>query len=252
MLTHFVQPLGLLWCGVLVLGFRLGRRGDRSGAALGFFLVAALTLIGGTPFSGLLLGGVERPYLSQPSLAVGSADAILVLGGGHRFSRLEPAGFEAQAGFDRSLAGVTLAVQGVATNLVFGGGSKEVDGKFVELGGSQVNWWSGLLPDGVRLGLVDSAYTTREEALRMRELASRFGWSRIVLVSSAWHLRRATAAFANVGLKAIPVGCDFEGLARLEDRPGFTVVPTLGDLGLFGRWVYEMVGWWYYRLRGWG
>ncbi len=86
---------------------------------------------------------------------------------------------------------------------------------------------------------------TRLEAVRMAELVKPDRWRRIIVVTSAVHTRRACAAFEAVGFEVV---CrpsperDFalEHLAAGDDRSR-----------AFGQWLYEFLGWWEYRVRGW-
>ncbi|MFM8359098.1 MAG: YdcF family protein [Verrucomicrobiota bacterium] len=247
-----MQPLVWAWLGLWVVAGRLAWRGDRVGGAAAAGLGLWLSLVGGTPLSGWLLARLERPYAVAARPGPGSADAICVLGGGHGYSPTEPAGFAAHSAFDRPLTGATLVGRGVATNLVFGGGFKEAGGRRQESGEAQVRWWRGWFPSTVRMEFLPGCLTTRDEAVRMAELARGRGWRRVVLVTSAWHLPRARAAFAREGLEVIPVGCDYEGMSRLEEGTRLPMVPTTGDLGLFTLWAHEVVGRGYYWLRGWG
>lgn len=247
-----LQPLVWAWAGLWVVACRLAWRGDRVGGAALAGLGLWLSLVGGTPLAGWLLAGLERPYAAAGRPGPGSADVICVLGGGHGYSPVEPAGFAAHSAFDRPLTGVTLVGQGVATNLVFGGGFKEAEGGRQESGEAQVRWWRDRLPPTVRMDFLPGCVTTRDEAVRMAELARGRGWRRVVLVTSAWHLPRARAAFAREGLEVIPVGCDYEGTSRLEEDTRLLMVPAPGDLGLFTLWAHEVVGRCYYWLRGWG
>jgi uncharacterized SAM-binding protein YcdF (DUF218 family) len=103
-----------------------------------------------------------------------------------------------------------------------------------------------------KLPLMDlgSCRNTRDEAVRSAELAREHGWTRIILVTSAWHLKRSEAAFRAVGLDVDPVGCDFMGTASL-DRPS-KWIPQSQSMVVLQVWLHEVVGSWYYRVRGWG
>jgi uncharacterized SAM-binding protein YcdF (DUF218 family) len=103
----------------------------------------------------------------------------------------------------------------------------------------------------VPLSALGYCRNTRDEAVRMAELARENGWQRILLVTSAAHLARAEGAFEAVGLEVRPVGCDFVGMAAVLNRSGPVWVPQTGSLVLWENWLHEIVGMQYYRLRGW-
>lgn len=75
---------------------------------------------------------------------------------------------------------------------------------------------------------------------------------RILLVTSAYHLRRAEAVFRKAGMDVIPVACDFvAGLAELESKPLFNPIPRPGGFDKMQLYMHEVIGWWVYRWRGW-
>jgi uncharacterized SAM-binding protein YcdF (DUF218 family) len=106
------------------------------------------------------------------------------------------------------------------------------------------------LPTG-RIHLLGMCTNTRDEAERTAQLARRMGWHRVILVSSASHLKRAEATFRKAGLEVDPVGCDFHGVDRLGATQRWKIVPSVDGLLLCNEWVHEALGWWYYRLKGW-
>jgi uncharacterized SAM-binding protein YcdF (DUF218 family) len=92
---------------------------------------------------------------------------------------------------------------------------------------------------------VDSVFTTRTEALRMRAIASTHGWSTVAVVTSPLHSRRACATFEAVGFRVVCVpAASREHLvpgARLpEDR-----------LRTFRWWLYETFATATYKSNGW-
>jgi uncharacterized SAM-binding protein YcdF (DUF218 family) len=55
---------------------------------------------------------------------------------------------------------------------------------------------------------------TRENALYVKRICGTLGCERVILVTSAFHMRRATAVFRKAGLKVTPYPADF----RFEGR----------------------------------
>ncbi len=84
----------------------------------------------------------------------------------------------------------------------------------------------------------------------MEALAKEKGWKKIILVTSAWHMRRAAATFRKAGLDVIPVGCDCQGSVALQ-RDRVSLVPRAQSLILFKLWAEETLGYAAYRLHGW-
>jgi uncharacterized SAM-binding protein YcdF (DUF218 family) len=86
---------------------------------------------------------------------------------------------------------------------------------------------------------------TRDEAVAVAALCRERGWSRLVLVTSPVHTRRAAAAFEREGLSvfvspSLETRFDWETLDRPDQR-----------LEAFGAILHERVGLWYYAWRGW-
>ncbi len=101
---------------------------------------------------------------------------------------------------------------------------------------------AGVTPE---LHVLSPVRTTRLEAVRMAELAKPRGWHRIVVVTSPTHTRRACAVFEAVG---------FDVVCRPSPEREFALehLAAGGDRSrAFGQWVYETLGWWEYRVRGW-
>src|SRR5437763_1587374 len=58
-------------------------------------------------------------------------------------------------------------------------------------------------------GYLGANEDTHDEALKVRVLATERGWHRVLLVTSANHMRRASGVFRAQGLEVIPVPCNF-------------------------------------------
>lgn len=97
----------------------------------------------------------------------------------------------------------------------------------------------------------DQSRNTRENALFTQKLvATRPELDTLILVTSAFHQRRAMGCFAKVGLH--PIG--FPAGYRSADRrlsPEALLVPNPDAMANFSLLVHEVTGWLVYRVRGW-
>lgn len=200
--------------------------------------VVLLGLVLGSGFTPAVDAGA-RALVRDEAIAGQRFDAIVVLSAGlTRDGVLNPAGSE------RLLHGVTLFGRGAAPVIVTTRIRRAARGdtltsdqgqaRLLALAGGSVDW-----------RIVDSVATTRDEARQVAALATASGWSRVVVVTSPLHTRRACAAFRGAGLA---IACS---AAPSTEHP-VTAPLSPGD-----RWrvlsplLHEVIGWWWYRVRGW-
>ena len=100
-----------------------------------------------------------------------------------------------------------------------------------------------------RIILEDRALNTRENALYSHEIARAHGFSRVLIVTSAFHMTRAEACFAAVGMKVDTLAVDYRAHPRAGSALGDWVPRVDGLDGMsgslresFGRLVYRVMG----------
>jgi uncharacterized SAM-binding protein YcdF (DUF218 family) len=245
-MSSLIDPAALLWLFLLLFGLGLlAKRHWRCGVLpLGLCAVWWLVEVTGTP--GRLLASLEKPYLGAEIPA--EADAIIVLGGGAGLSLHEFAELDFGLAADRILMGAELSRRGIGKVLVLGGSATlkpEVAPEPRRLRRWLETWE---VPRSPMLDL-GPCRNTRDEALRAAELVREHGWSRVLLVTSASHMKRSERTFQVVGIDVVPVACDFTGTVAVER--GSRWVPQAESLVLLQLWLHEVVGMWYYRARGW-
>jgi len=249
-LEGYLEPLALLW--LLVLGHGLLKLAKRQWRrSLCPLLVAAgLFVIGATPLPISLLVSLERPYAGVAMASVPPADAVVMLGGMTTPSASDPFGFQFSDSVDRVVTAIELVRQRKGRMLVVGGG---LDSRVPNAGeGESLRQWIEtwhVLPAPVQV--LGACQNTRDEAVRTRALADAQGWQRIILVTSAAHMRRAEATFRRAGLEVVPFACDFEGMSALPWRWEDGVRPSVSGFDRLGRYLHEVIGLWVYRWRGW-
>ena len=89
--------------------------------------------------------------------------------------------------------------------------------------------------------------TTAENAIYSSRLLKRAGIERVVLVTHAWHIKRARAAFAANGMVVIPAPTAFYGRVREEGISG--LLPSMRALRMSGYAIHETLGSEWYSLR---
>jgi uncharacterized SAM-binding protein YcdF (DUF218 family) len=249
LLSPLVYPLGLallLWVAGAILR-RTGREraGNRSlvaGAAV--VLLASQPLVGAT-----LLGSLESHAPAAPAASYPEVDAVVVLGGitaSPKGPRLE---VEVNEGFDRLLHGQRLLQAGRAPVLLLaGGGIRYLTGTSLPEAERMARLAAQMGLPRERLLLETRSRNTYENGLYAAQLLRERGWSRILLVTSASHMRRAEGVFRKQGLEVIAAPTDFD----IVSRPfvPMRLMPDVTALQQTTRATKEYVGLFVYWLRG--
>ena len=234
---------------MVVLAALLWRKRHRAGA-IALVVCALLLSLGGSPISLWLIQSLERPYTNTTVESLPVADAVVLLGGGAVGSPQDPLGFHLTASGDRILTALEVARRGKARTLVLGGSGVGLKPGEIREGEAVEKWmkaWSLSPVDIVTLG---PSRNTRDEAVQLAVLMKERQWKRVIVVTSAFHMRRALGAMAAADIDAIPMPCDFN---RSDTRPGWTFnpFPDARRMSLMDLYSHEIVGWWVYRSRGW-
>ncbi len=146
----------------------------RSPAAAAGILLLALLLLDAAWYS-------AGRFLAAPN-PLSSADAILVLGG-------------ESSGFWRTRHALALYEQGYAPLVVFSGGSLADAGIACSSASLSLEAAQQLgLPANAAI-ILDGAGSTYDEAVNFRRLASERGWRSAIVVTDAFHTRRAGNTF---------------------------------------------------------
>jgi uncharacterized SAM-binding protein YcdF (DUF218 family) len=92
----------------------------------------------------------------------------------------------------------------------------------------------------------DRSRSTFENALYTKKLLQADNLTNVVLITNAWHMRRALWSFERVGLHAIPwpAPLTYDESDRIDDY-----LPRMGALEASYHALHEAIGLAYYRLR---
>jgi len=202
-------------------------------------------ILGITPTGEVLLRPLELRYVPFRDGDGHSYDAVVVLGGG---KRQPPTGATAILGtnsLDRLVCGMRLVRNGAAPILVLSGGSGYPFGQATPAADTMREF-------AIEFGIPPSAILTEgrsritfENAVEVRRMLP--NTRRIVLVTDASHLPRATAVFRKQGFDVAPSPCTYltsGGWGPLDFLPrsdNFTLVNTA---------IHEYVGIAAYRAMG--
>ncbi len=241
----FILPPGINLL-MLIGGLFLLRR------TLGRWLILLATLslfVFSLPAFANLLFTVLEPYpaLDPADLQISDADAIVVLCAGQHADQPEYAGRSIVSSF-------TLARLRYAAWL-----RKRTGLPLIVSGGKVTNeptTLAALAARALRLQFqVDPVIqetrsrTTRENARFSAKLLKQNGWSRIYLVSHAWHLPRAVAEFEKQGIEVIPAPTAFSHSNKPANRLS-DWLPNAKSLLKSYYGLHELIGGLWYRISG--
>ncbi len=98
--------------------------------------------------------------------------------------------------------------------------------------------------------LENNSLNTEQNAINTAKLLQEEGISSILLVSSAYHLKRAKLLFEQQGFQVALAPTDFYGIYSGVSIPWFKKwLPDLEALQQVRRVLHEMLGQWYYKIR---
>jgi len=199
---------------------------DRAFRLTGLVGVALFLATAFTPLAhGLSLWMAVEPQLVR-------SDAIVVLG-----AAVSPSGILSAESTRRTDHGIELYQQGLAPRLILLGGTREGGPSEAEIR-ARVARLHAIPAEAI---VTESrARTTREEAVRVRDLARSRGIRTVLLVTNSGHMARARPLFERAG---------FEVHVAPSDTYFAPTAPE-ARLGLMRDIVQEVFGWIYYRIAG--
>ena len=234
-------PASLLLLGVaLVLG--LSARTPRSDVALAC-CVWLLLLVASSPlFAQRLMATLERPFPPKPPEACPRADAIVLLGGGMQPRVASDERGRINQGADRVWEAAQLYHAGCAPLVLISGGGTLV----WPVTGTEADATRALLLDlrvpAAAIVTESTSRDTQQNALYLSTILPPAVAPRILLLSSAWHLRRAVPLFEHLGYHVLPVGADYHGFRRCRTHDCW--MPSAAALAETGLVIKEYLGYW--------
>ena len=235
-----LPPLSLVI--LLAVGLFFYRRRPRLAMSLILVSTCALYTLSTPWMGGLLQKSLEIGPAVRPD-ALASAEAIVVLGGGRRLNSTEYGGDTLNStSLERLRYAAHLQRASGLPLLVTGGkpsGGSRSEGQIMQ---QALENEYGIRPQWVET----HALTTWDNARLSAPLLRQAGINRIVLITHAWHLRRAAPLFEAQGLTVIPAGTQFSS-ARVESI--FDLLPTPAGLRSSAFALHEWLGIVWYKLR---
>jgi uncharacterized SAM-binding protein YcdF (DUF218 family) len=232
--------LGVLALLLMLLG-RL--RGAFCSLALG---LGWLYLCSTAAFADYLMGTLEDDFPPKAMAAVPQAEAIVLLGGAIRGDTHMGTLGDLNQQADRLVQAVALYKAGKAPQLLLTGGGSDGARSEAQIMRDLLEVMG--VPQRAML-LENQSRDTYQNALYSAAMLKPLGIHRILLVTSAFHMRRAEGVFRAQGLEVIPVPTDYQRLVAPATLPRW--LPSESDLWQSTYALHEIIGYRVYRYRGW-
>ena len=248
-LRPLVSPCGILWLFLVVMGIYLFRSKKKYCGSLCLIVALLFSLAGGRPFPEYLMSTLEKPYQNIHLENLPKCDAVVLLGGGQCSSEHPPFYMELNEAGDRILHAFEAMRQGKAENIVLSSG-------FNRIGVDQKNPWSDYLTNWIsnwdifkgNISSLGGRMNTHDEAQGVKELAQEKGWEKIMLVTSAYHMKRSAEIFRRMDLEVVEYPVDFYVIGIPQNPPYFTLIPESQGLKFSEIWFKEIIGNLLYKL----
>jgi len=248
--NRFLDPIGFIWLILLLSLFCALYKKQYRLSLFYAGLVLFISIAGGTKLPHSLLARLEKQYIVDNFDALPVCDAVVVLASGHSFNSKGVFPIEFNGAVDRIIVATELIRRRKGKVLLISGGYPPKKGLPTEeiLLRQWLESWEVIDKPILELGYNKN---TRDEAIHTAALSREKGWKKIILVTSAWHMRRSEAVFRKAGLEVVPVGADFIGTNAVGIQWNFCPVPSSGVFNHLKLFMHEQIGWWYYKFRGW-
>lgn len=242
---HKLLPLIVSPLGVVILLIILGITFRRwMMVVLSCFILLASAL----PMTAQLIWqGLEQQHPPKSLDRLGSYDAVVVLSGGMLSGFKYKGYFRSEwADPDRFFAGIEVLKSGRASTLIFTRGSLpwrnlRAEGELLKIKAIEIG------VDDTQIILTDTVSNTAEEALAVRELMEENGITKILLITSSFHMPRAKLLFDRQGIESDTFPVDFKATGRAFTWLSF--LPSAGGFALTSGGIREYIGRLYYELK---
>lgn len=228
---------------VILLGLLLRRRARRTGAVIVVLGAGVLYLLSTSFVASRLLLAVEAG-IHAPTRADAhdvSPQAIVILSAGYRYAAADEESVSIDPmTLERLRRGARLHRETGLPVLVTGGQAANDPAPLGTLMADTLREDFGLVPKWIE----DRATTTNENALFSARILQKQRIGAVYLVSQAWHLPRAVAAFEAAGLAALPVA---SSVSRATPFGSNALLPAAKALQASYYAVHEILGRIWYR-----
>ncbi len=230
---------------IMVLGGLIIRKQPRFGKMLILSGMLLLYLLSIGPVSNVLMNPLEKSFPPLRGASLESA-TIVVLGGGVKdLSKLGIGSEPSEASLSRLVYGIRLYKEGRGSNLVISGGSGDPEKPGVAEADAMKEVALSLGVPARDIIVERDSRNTIESASALKGI---LGEKKIVLVTSAYHMKRAAAMFKKREIDVIPAPTDY--ISEQKGISFYSLIPTVGCLYTSTIAFSEYLSFTWYRLTG--
>ncbi|HMV43666.1 MAG TPA: YdcF family protein [Leptospiraceae bacterium] len=245
-LTVILFPLPLcILLGLLIVLFKI--KGGRN-KFLSFLPIGLLWFAASFPVCQSLITSLEKEFPPIKVKDAPRADAIVVLGGMINTLSPFPDRVEILGSGERLTDAILLHKAGKAEYVLFTGGSGLLfDQEVKEAGFAKKFLIDFGIPEN-KILLESESRNTFENALYTKKILEEKKIERIILVTSAFHMKRSIAIFQKLGIEAYPFPTDYRSLRM--DLNWEIIIPATGALETTTIAIKEWMGILMYQWKG--
>lgn len=254
--TPLLMPLSV--SALLVIFGVLYRRGRKIGNWLIWIGILVILISGNRYFANFLAYNLEKSY--PPYTGDQHFDAIVVLGGSTE-PAISPRTFpEVNGASDRLFLTARLWKSGKADNIILSGGAIEwLDGRDYSAAQEMRDLLLLFEIPVDKMLLQEESSNTREDALLTAKIIEEQDYESVLLVTSAWHMRRSIGVYGKLGIEVTPAPCDYLvteadlGSLKAASLPQILInfIPSVGAMSQTALCLKEYFGYWVYQIMGW-
>ncbi|HEY6131027.1 MAG TPA: YdcF family protein [Halioglobus sp.] len=246
LLTLLVYPLSLCLLLCMLALIFLTLRWVRTSfyallLAIGWLYVCSTAL-----FANFLMNNLERGFVPRAMSVIAPADAIVLLGGATRGDTHMGTLPDLNQQADRLVHAAALYKAGKAPVILLAGGAPAGGRPEAE---QMKDILSVMGVPAQHMLLETKSRDTHDNAVFTAQMLKARGVRRVLLVTSAFHMRRSAALFETQGLEVVPAPTDYQQLVAPQVLPNW--LPTVSNLSQATYALHELTGYWVYRWRGW-
>lgn len=241
-----LYPLTVVSLALVAIWLWYHRRGARSGLAVVILsLYVCSAPITATP----LVAWLEGPRPTEADLHP-PYEVAVVLTGIVRLFLSTPGHLEFNSGVERILTGISLVKRGVAARLLIVGASGDLVRRDLIEADMLAGFAQELGVTAAQILIEGQSRNTYENAVNTAQLLRAGSYTRVLLITSAAHMRRAAAAFHKQGVVFDRYAVDFQSNSASKSWQWGDWLPSASMLATTTDMVHELLGLAMYRLQG--